>query len=87
MIASLDACLPFQVQQESPRFLKGCGADRARPELFSMWTCFAGNKGLMPEDFAKFDRAKWSSAADSYKSRTKVDPHVATVAKVTREQS
>jgi len=46
-----------------------------RPELFSMWLCFAGDREFRKAHFEDFDKAKWLQAAKKLKSKTGVNPH------------
>ena len=57
------------------QFLAKCGA--GRPELFSMWLCFAIDRGLRTDDFENFDEGKWQAMAVQLHLETGVMPHVA----------
>ena len=46
-----------------------------RPELISMWMCFAIDAGLHDEDFVNFDKKAWWAAAQAYYRKERVHPH------------
>ena len=48
-----------------------------RPELISMWMCFAVDMGLQSSDFDQFDVNTWWKAAAEYHSTHGVSPHPA----------
>jgi hypothetical protein len=57
------------------QFLAKCGAGRA--ELFSMWLCFAIDRGLQPGDFKKYSADQWWAMAEKMLKETGVYPHIA----------
>ena len=62
------------------QFLAKCGA--GRPELFSMWLCFAVDRGLVSDDFYSFEVGRWQAMALQLHQETGVMPHVAASALV-----
>ena len=59
--------------QNGQEFLHQSGA--GRPELFSMWLCFAADRGFKRAHFERFDKSKWLQAAKKLKSKTGINPH------------
>jgi hypothetical protein len=57
------------------QFLAKCGAGRA--ELFSMWLCFAIDRGLQPGDFKKYSADQWWAMTEKMLKETGVYPHIA----------
>ena len=55
------------------QFLKACKA--GRPELYSMWLCFAVDVGLTSNDFSKFNVQNWRRTAQTLFEETGVPPH------------
>ena len=56
-------------------FLERLGAKR--PELISMWSCFAIDPGFRASDFEEFDVDEWRRAASRMLKSTRVPPHLA----------
>ena len=54
-------------------FLKKIGS--GKPELASMWLCFAGDRGLKKTDFSTFSLRRWQEAAESLYFQHSVHPH------------
>ena len=66
--------------QNGREFLRQSQA--GRPELFSMWLCFAGDRGFKSAHFEHFDKSKWSQAAKKLKAKTGINPHPVALASV-----
>ena len=70
------------------RFLQLMGAHKkSRPELLSMWCCFAGDRGFCAKDFLKIGKRKareWTKYAEAYSKRYKVSPLAVIVAQGVR---
>ena len=63
------------LQLTTKQFIQHLGAKR--PELLSMWSCFAIDPGFQMSEFTSFNAEQWHAAADRMLKETKVPPHLA----------
>jgi len=66
-------------------FLALCGWEHSRPELLSMMTCFAGDRGLKESDFDDAKFSQWCVHRNRLERTLGFAPHCVHVAKVVRE--